>query len=302
MNTNKTLLSLMMLSVMVLLLVSCGPPAESERATNEENAMEESEAEEREVSADSSPQEEITNSIGMKLQLIPAGEFMMGATPGDDQVDDDERPQHRVEITKPFYIGVYEVTQSQWERVMGTTVRQQRDKDNRSWYLYGEGSSYPIYYVSWDEAIGFCEELSRMTGEKYRLPTEADWEYACRAGTETKYYWGNNDEEAENYAWYGDTAATGTHEVGCKQPNAWGLYDMSGNVWEWCNDWYGIYPEEEQKDPKGPQSGVTRLLRGGGWTDTPEALRNSFRGGRIPDGRGVNSGFRPVRCAEGQHL
>jgi len=253
---------------------------------------------------------EVTNSIGMKFRLIPAGEFWMGAVPGDDEANDDESPRHRVEITKPFYLGVYEVTQEQWQRVMGTTVRQQRDKVDKSWTMRGEGSSYPIYYVSWGEAVAFCEKLNHREDGNYRLPTEAEWEYACRAGAPTKYYWGDSNSESvmKQYAWYEKNAddwywtsphaaREGTQPVGQKLPNAWGLYDMSGNVWEWCSDWYdkGYYNRSPSVDPRGPSSGDLRVLRGGSWLIVPRVLRSSFRLRYTPVPRDGNIGFRILR-------
>jgi formylglycine-generating enzyme required for sulfatase activity/predicted Ser/Thr protein kinase len=229
---------------------------------------------------------EITNSIGMKLRLIPAGEFMMGAVPGDDDALEDEKPKHRVKITKVFYIGVYPVTQEQYEQVMG---------ENPSGF---EGDDCPVEDVSWYEAQEFCDKLSQLTGERYRLPTEAEWEYACRAGTTTKYYWG--DEMDGDYAWYEENSGDETHEIGRKQPNAWGLYDMSGNVGEWCGDWYdeNYYSRSPAKDPVGPSSGNDRVLRGGRWNSDSGGIRSSTRDGYRPDYDGSNSGFRVVREVE----
>jgi formylglycine-generating enzyme required for sulfatase activity len=240
-------------------------------------------------------EQEITNSIGMKLRLIPAGSFMMGASPGDSEADSDEKPQHLVEITKAFYIGVYEVTQAQWQEVMGTTVRQQRDKANKDWPMLGEGHRYPIYYVNWDDAVEFCRKLSEREGVTYRLPTEAEWEYACRAGSTTIYYWGNSMNG--DYAWYSDNSGDETNEVGRKSPNAWGLYDMAGNVWEWCSDWYGesYYDSSPRQDPQGPSSGRGRVLRGGSWNDGAWYMRSFSRDYWIQDVRKHKYGFRIVR-------
>ena len=177
---------------------------------------------------------EITNSIGMKLKLIPAGEFMMGSQ--------EVGPQHKVRITKPFYLGVYEVTQAEYEEVMGK---------NPSWFSKGGGgaeevpgedtSGYPVEQVSWEDAVEFCKKLSAKEGKTYRLPTEAEWEYACRAGTTTRFSFGNDGESLAGYAWYSDNSDVKTHSVGEKKPNAWRLHDMHGNVWEWCADWHGLY-------------------------------------------------------------
>ena len=254
---------------------------------------------------------EVTNSIGMKFRLIPAGEFWMGAVPGDDEADDDERPRHRVEITKPFYLGVYEVTQEQWQRVMGSNLSEFK------------GSTRPVEKVSWDDAVSFCEELSRMTGETYRLPSEAEWEYAARGGVEGKVYvWGDErtplvngikhanvaDEcvkGSEYYkvfkATYDEYGFTGyddgyeeTSPVGSYAPNNYGLYDMAGNVWEWCSDWYdsGYYSRSPSADPGGSSSGSIRVLRGGSWVYGPWYLRSSYRYWCPPVSRGLSFGFR----------
>ena len=230
--------------------------------------------------------QEVTNSIGMKLCLIPAGEFMMGASPGDGDAEASEFPRHQVDISRSFYMGIYEVTQGQYEQVMGT---------NPSSF---KGADRPVEGVSWDDAVAFCRRLSEITGEKYRLPTEAEWEYACRAETEAKYFWG--DGEATDYAWFWDNSGEETHTVGEKEPNAWGLYDMSGNVWEWCLDWYdeNYYSRSADKDPSGPTSGTSRVVRGGSWYNSLKNQRSSSRFGFRPDKANYYIGFRVVREAD----
>ena len=171
-----------------------------------------------------------TNSIGMKLRLIPAGEFMMGS-PGTESDRSNNETQHRVSITKPFYLGVTEVTQEQYQKVMGTNPSQFKGPQN------------PVERVSWAEAVEFCGKLSAMPAEKtaghvYRLPTEAEWEYACRSGTTTAYGFGDDASRLGDYGWFRSNSDSGTHPVGEKKPNAWGLYDMHGGVYEWCQDWY----------------------------------------------------------------
>ena len=170
----------------------------------------------------------------MEFVRIPAGSFYMGSPSTEEGRDEDESPAHRVRITKPFYMGKYEVTQAQWKAVMGTTLHQQHDKAIIPWNLKGEGPEHPVYYVSWAEAVEFCKKL----GKKFRLPTEAEWEYACRAGSQTRFYYGDdpNVSELSQYAWYWDNSDSETHPVGHKKPNAWGLHDMHGNVREWCLD------------------------------------------------------------------
>jgi formylglycine-generating enzyme required for sulfatase activity len=165
-------------------------------------------------------------AVKMEFVRIPAGSFYMGWA--------DPEESRKVRITKPFYMGKYEVTQAQWKAVMGTTLRQQRAKAVVPWNLKGEGPEHPMYYVSWEDAVKFCKKL----GRKYRLPTEAEWEYACRAGSQTRFYYGDDPNESElgQYAWWWDNSDSQTHPVGQKKPNVWGLYDMHGNVREWCSD------------------------------------------------------------------
>ena len=304
MNTVKTFVFLIVVSFLALLVIWCGPPAETEK-DEDENAEETGdvtgggEATEVEVAEDEETKEEavetskattlpkeITNSTGMKFSLIPAGSFMMGAIPGDTDARHNEKPRHRVEITKAFYIGVYEVTQEQYETVMGVNPSED------------PGPNRPVTGVSWDDTVEFCRKLSEMTGEKYRLPTEAEWEYAYRAGTETKFYWG--DEMDGDYAWYEDNNGLETHEVGGKLPNAWGLYDMSGNVSEWCEDWYDVnyYDRSPLQDPKGPLLGNNHVLRGGCGDDFDWNLRSSTRYGSSLDDWNYDVGFRVVREVE----
>jgi len=208
-------------------------------------------------------------SVTMEFVRIPAGEIMMGSPVGESRQRDDG-PVHRVLISEPFYMGKYEVTQAQWKAVMGTTVSQQRDKADIPWRLKGEGPEHPMYYVSWEEAVEFCKRL----GKKFRLPTEAEWEYACRAGSQTRFYYGDdpNYSECGQYAWYEDNSDNKTHPVGQKKPNAWGLYDMYGNVDEWCSDRnstmlsygrHGVYDPTGLASAKNPY----RVCRGGSWFD-----------------------------------
>ena len=228
----------------------------------------------------------ITNSIGMKLRLIEPGEFMMGSEKGDNN----EKPVHKVKISKPFYIGVYEVTQAQYEKIMGT---------NRSEF---SSADRPVECVSWNDAREFCKKLSEKEGVAYRLPTEAEWEYACRAGTKTEYYWG--DTMDGRYAVYTENSGGKTQKVGTKEPNKWGLYDMSGNVWEWCEDLYGNrYSGSEEADPKGATKGEYRVLRGGSWCLNAENCRSAYRYSFVPTLRGdyldfgCYFGFRVCRSA-----
>jgi formylglycine-generating enzyme required for sulfatase activity len=235
----------------------------------------------------------------MEFVRIPAGSFYMGSPDSEQGRDDNEGPVHEVRITKPFYMGKYEVTQAQWEVVMGTTLIQQHDKVKSPWLLRGEGPEHPMYYVSWEEAVEFCKRL----GRKFRLPTEAEWEYACRAGSQTRFYYGDdpNYSELDQYAWYYGKSDNETHPVGHKKPNAWGLYDMHGNVDEWCSDRYMVlsnYENAGSVDPTGPASFTgrsrRRIYRGGNWLEKPNGCRSANRGG-FPEGLRFDlTGFRVV--------
>ena len=246
------------------------------------------------------PAKELTldlgNNVSMKLALIPAGKFLMGAK-NEEDLSDDEAPLHNVTISKPFYMGIYPVTQSQWAEVMATTLAQQRDKANKDWPFFGEGADNPIYYVSWEEAAEFCTKLSKKTGRTVKLPTEAQWEYACRAGSRTKFGFGANEEDFGDYAWYTKNSDEKTHPVGQKKPNTWGLYDMHGNVWEWCRDWYDkdyYSATGNVLDPQGPEDGAFRVLRGGCWGQVPLRCRSASRMWDFPAGRGGSMGFRVI--------
>jgi formylglycine-generating enzyme required for sulfatase activity len=208
---------------------------------------------------------------------IPSGSFMMGSENGEGNAN----PVHRVSISQSFYMGKYEITQAQWKTVMG----------NNPSYFSSCGGNCPVEQVSWDDAQEFIRKLNSLQSNyKYRLPTEAEWEYACRART-TGDYFGNLDL----IAWYRSNSGEKTHPVGQKQSNAWGLYDMSGNVWEWCEDWYGEYQGGAVTDPTGATSGRNRVLRGGGWRDNAVELRSAYRYGYPPSYRDVDLGFRVLR-------
>ena len=223
----------------------------------------------------------------LEMVLIDPGTFTMGS-PSSERGRDSDETQHQVTITQAFYLGKYMVTQAQWESVMGSNPATGS----------GVGNNYPVYTVSWNDCQIFIENLNGMGLGTFRLPTEAEWEYACRARTQTRFYWGDdlNDSEIVDYAWYGgNNSPSGTKEVGQKQSNAFGLFDMSGNVYEWCSDWYGSYPSGPQVDPQGPSTGSDRVGRGGRWTYYAQHCRSAYRHGVSPNHRGNIIGFRLVR-------
>jgi len=208
----------------------------------------------------------------------------MGSPESEADRHHDNETQHLVKITKPFYLSVHEVTQQQYEQVMGK---------NPSKY---KGETKPVEQVKWNEAVEFCRKLSDEEGVEYRLPTEAEWEYACRAGTITAYSFGDDVSQLGEYAWYNANSENTTHPVGEKKPNAWGLYDMHGNVWEWCQDWYGAYESLKlASDPTGPASGTYRVLPGGAFVYQPRLVRAANHFNTPPNDRSPNIGFRLAR-------
>ena len=225
----------------------------------------------------------ISTPTGMSMVLIPAGEFIMG----DDSGDDDEKPAHKVRVSA-FYMDVHEVTQKAYEGLMEKNPSKSKAPDK------------PVEQVDWYHAVLYCNLRSlkeglqpcydtktlacRFTANGYRLPTEAEWEYACRAGTKDKYSFGDDPAKLKTAAWYKANAAQGTHPVGQKAPNAWGLYDMHGNVAEWCQDVYDehYYQKNESDDPHGPVAGDKRVLRGGSWRSGEEGCRSSARSSETP--------------------
>lgn len=220
----------------------------------------------------------LTNSIGMKLALIPPGKFTMGSPPNNKGFAGD---QHEVEITKPFYLGIYEVTQAQWQAVMGNNPSQFK------------GDDLPVESVSWDDCQEFCQRLSLKEGRLYRFPTEAEWEYACRAGTTTVFHYGNSLSSKQANCDFGEGRRK-TAPVGSYQPNAFGLYDMHGNVCEWCADWYDVnyYGWSPRQDPQGPPTGQSRVLRGGSWVFPDFVCSAAARGWFAPGQRILGFGFR----------
>jgi formylglycine-generating enzyme required for sulfatase activity len=209
-------------------------------------------------------------TLGAKFVLVPAGTFTM--------------EDHQVTISKPFYMQTTEVTQGQWKAVMGSNPSDFKDC----------GDNCPVENVSWNDAQKFIQKLNSMEGgNKYCFPTEAEWEYAARSAGKNETYSGGNDIDA--VAWYYSNSGDKTHPVGQKKPNGLGIYDMSGNVWEWCQDWYGSYPSGSVTDPTGPSSGADRVLRGGSWNSYARSSRSAVRDGYVPGNGDFNLGFRLLR-------
>jgi formylglycine-generating enzyme required for sulfatase activity len=297
---------------------------------------------------------EATNSIGMKLVLIPPGEFMMGSgesaeataaffnkTLGGGNLTaslfKDEHPQHMVRITQPFYLGKYHVTRGQFRQFVADTgyktdaekgrmkgsIGWNPDKketgfnEKYSWRNAGfeQTDNHPVVCVSWNDAVAFCNWLSRKEGKAYRLPTEAEWEYACRAGTRTRYYSGDDPEtlakvgnvadatfkakfpDSRNFTIKASDGYVFTAPVGSFKPNAFGLFDMHGNAWQWCSDWYGedYYAKSSTDDPTGPGTGYLRVMRGGGWYCESDVSRSAKRSMFAPGDQNCCAGFRVAR-------
>lgn len=224
---------------------------------------------------------DLGDGVIMQFVLLPPGEFRMGSPGGN------EKPLHMVMISNPFYIGKHEVTQAQWEKLMGNNPSRFR------------GPNLPVSNVTWFDCQDFIARLKeRWDGslglKRVSLPTEAQWEYACRAGTMTEYVHGDKASGLEAYAWYAQNSGGTPHPVGTRRPNDWGIYDMNGNVWEWCQDVFEGYPTERVTDPAGPKSGADRVLRGGSWNCKADVCRSAYRANLGPTMRLVFNGFRVV--------
>ena len=234
----------------------------------------------------SSPKErtfDLGKGIKLEMVLIKSGTFMMGSPDSDKDAEREEQPQHRVRITRPFYLGKYLVTQEQWEAMMGS---------NPSHF---KGPKNPVEQVSWDDCQLYLEKLNAKIGTqsgKFGLPTAAQWEYACRAGSTTRYCFGDDESKFGEYAWYVENSGITTHPVGQKKPNAWGLYDMHGNVWEWCQDWNEDYKKSPVDDPSGPTEGSVRVFRGGSWYHVAKHCRSAIRLSHLPRYKYADLGLR----------
>jgi len=237
---------------------------------------------------------EITIDLGggvkLEMEKIPAGTFKMGSPSGETDRRPNEGPLHAVTISKDFYMGKYEVTQGQWTKVMGSNPSEFKNGDN-----------CPVETVSWDDICksgGFLEKINILTGKTFRLPTEAEWEYACRAGTETRFYFGEDPapefKSISGYVWYNGNSRGTPHPAGQKLPNAFGLYDMHGNVFEWCSDFYGNYDARAVSDPSGPAIGSGRVARGSSWGNYAYNCRSAYRYGYYQSYSYCLLGFRIV--------
>jgi formylglycine-generating enzyme required for sulfatase activity len=263
-----------------------------------------------------------TRTAGIKLKLIPAGEFMMGSPDDDKDAGKDEKPQHRVRITRPFYLGVTEVTQAEYAAVMGVNPSAFSSSGTSKEDVEGKSTDrLPVESIPWLDAVTFCNKLSELEGRPpfyringaavlvndwngtgYRLPTEAEWEYACRARTTARYSFGEDQEGLGEFGWFVGNSGSRTHPVGEKRPNGFGLFDMHGNVWEWCWDWFGeaYYESSAVEDPRGPDAASSRVNRGGGWRYGPRSAGSAFRTSDEPGLRDRNLGFRLARGQSGR--
>ena len=239
------------------------------------------------------------NGVSFVMKFVEGGTFLMGDSNSD--ANNSERPLHNVTL-KSYYIGETEVTQELWKAVMGSTIQEQRDKANPNWPIVGEGDDYPMYYINWFECQDFICELNRLTGKQFYLPTEAEWEFAARGGIHSKgyYYSGSNNLKSiavfdkNSYCLGPSNILYGTHKVKSKKPNEIGVYDMSGNLFEWCNDWYDsdYYTVSPTIEPTGPEKGSSRVTRGGSWYAIKRFCRVSERFFYPPERRYYYFGFR----------
>lgn len=225
----------------------------------------------------------LENSIGMKLKLIKPGSYTMGADEGGTGVF----PRHEVKVNKAFYIGVFEVTQAQWAEIMGSNPS------------YFKGTNLPVECVSWSDAQTFLQRLSQKEKKTYRLPSEVEWEYACRAGSTGEYDFGDGAKYLGDHGWFAENGEKRTHPVGLKQPNAWGLYDMHGNVYEWCGDSWGEMPVTEESSEKEVRGGSDHAYRGGSWFAFADNCRAATRRSYGMSGISSDLGLRVVLEADG---
>lgn len=229
--------------------------------------------------------------VTFKMIEVKGGTFTMGSLPNDESAYSNEWPAHSVTVSD-FYIGETEVTQELWAAVMGISFEEKMEQ--WIWYPHGIGDKHPLYDISWDECQIFIQELNQISGMHFRLPTEAEWEYAACGGTRSKGYLYGESDYLSDFAWYIDNSNMETHPVSSLQPNELGLYDMIGNVQEWCSDWYEEYDSSSQVNPQGPTSGTTHVVRGSCWYYPPRSCRPKFREDFDPDFMSDCVGFRLV--------
>jgi len=230
----------------------------------------------------------LPGDVPLHLVKIRCGSFFMGSQSSEKDMAPDEAPLHRVTISREFYLGKYEITQSQWKALMG---------ENPSvFHNFNFSGNHPVEMVSWEDAQTFLQKLNELGPGFFRLPTESEWEYCCRAGTQSRFPWSDDPDYKllSEYAWFYSRAEGKSHPVGQKKPNDWGLYDMHGNVWEWCGDWFDNFSGDPVTDPPGALSGTGRIIRGGSWFNEPEALRSANRHRHPTDSRQTNIGIRIV--------
>ena len=258
----------------LLTVLLCGCKKESDATNEQENNARPAQAENRTITV---------GDVNFTMVYVAGGTFTMGATPEQDgDCNDDESPTHQVTLSD-YYIGETEVTQQLWQAVMGSNPSE-----------FTGDSLLPVETVSWEDCDEFVRRLNSMTGQRFSLPTEAQWEYAARGGSKSRGYKYSGSDSIGLVAWYEDNSGDQTQKVKSKRPNELGLYDMSGNVWEWCADWYGSYSSSSQTNPTGPSSGLIRVLRGGSWYYYARDCRVSFRGHDGPSNRDNLSGLRLV--------
>jgi formylglycine-generating enzyme required for sulfatase activity len=236
---------------------------------------------------------DLGNGVAMKLVRIPAGKFIMGSLVS--VADRDGEVQHEVTISKPFYMGTYDVTVDQYAQFIKQTGQSHTDPS------FPQTGDHPVVNVTWEDARAFCQWLAKKTGKSVDLPSEAQWEYACRAGSTSQYYFADDEAKLGDYAWFSGNNINATHPVGQKKPNAWGLYDMHGNVWQWCLDCFERdYPSTPATDPSGPtkdEKGANRVLRGGSFRSAPKGCRSARRAGFLSTNSDECFGFRVVVTA-----
>ncbi|MCL2726950.1 MAG: formylglycine-generating enzyme family protein [Bacteroidales bacterium] len=235
---------------------------------------------------------EKSSRLGIEMVAVEGGMSLMGCTKEQEsECSEREKPVHLV-ILNDFFIGKYPITQRQWRLLMGTTLKKQRDKESPSAPIFGEGDNYPMYYVSWEEAQEFIRRLNVRSRKEYRLATEAEWEYAARGGNKSQGFKYSGSNHLSEVGWYQGNSKNISHPVGTKSSNELGIYDMNGNIWEWCSDWYDDYTRSMKTDPTGPPSGTLRVSRGGSWGNDANRCRTSSRAGNFPARRYYVLGFR----------